>query len=80
MKRFLVVSCEHTDSFDSHVQLNGRFETREEAEDYVKKSVADSIAEFPDEKAVEEDIVQTMDENDYPTYGCVWSILDLDQE
>jgi len=79
MKRFIVVSCEHTDSYDSPVLLSGQFESREEAEAYVKKAVSDSLAEFPDEEAVEEDLVQTIDEAGYPKYGCVWTVLDLER-
>jgi len=75
LKRFIVVSCEHTDSYDSPVLLSGQFESREEAEAYVKKAVADSLAEFPDEKAVEEDLVQMIDEDGYPKYGCVWTVI-----
>ena len=78
MRRFVVVSCEHTDSYDSPVLLCGQFETYEAAEEYVRKAVADSLSEFPDEKATEECLVQTLDENGCPTYGCVWTILDLD--
>lgn len=78
MKRFVVVSCEHTDSYSSPVQLCGQFETREDAEEYVRKAVSDSLVEFPDEKAVEECLVQTLDEEGRPTYGCVWTILDLE--
>ena len=77
MKRFIVVSCEHTASFDSPVRLSGQFGTQEEAEAHVKKCVAESLGEFPDEKAVEDDLVQTLDESECPTYGCVWTVIDL---
>ena len=77
MKRFIVVSCEHTDSFDSPVRLSGQFDTQEEAKAHVNKCVAESLGEFPDEKAVENDLVQTLDEDKCPTYGCVWPVIDL---
>ena len=79
MKRFIVVSCEYTDSYDTPVRLCGQFHTCEDAEEYVRKAVSDSLVEFPDEKAVEEYLVQTLDEEECPTYGCVWTILDLER-
>lgn len=79
MKRFVVVSCEHTDSYDSPVRLCDQFESSEDAEEYIRKAVSDSLIEFPDEKACEEDLVQELDESECPTYGCVWTILDLER-
>jgi len=77
VKRFVVVCCEHTDSYDSPVLLSGQFHTQEEAESYVEDCVRKSIEEFPDEKVADDGLVQTFEEDGRPNYGCVWTVIDL---
>lgn len=77
-KMYIVVSCEHTNSFYEKPTLCERFDTLDAAKAYCEECVRESLRDFPAEKRVDgEYVVQTYDEAGNPDYGCVWSVLEV---
>lgn len=79
MKKFIVVSCEHSEKTEVPF-LCGTFNTRTAAEDYIENAILKSLDEFKDEgeERLDDNGVAIHDENGVITYSCVWTCLEVD--
>lgn len=75
--KYLVVSCEHTESCCEMPMLLGSFNTRKDAEEFREKMIMKSLAEFEDEEEVETGLVQSFNDDDSPKYGYAIAILEF---
>ena len=76
MKKFIVVSCEHSEKTEVPV-FCGAFKTRIAAEKYIESAINNSLEEFKDEERLDDIGVAIYDENGVIEYSCVWTILEV---
>lgn len=76
--KYLVLATEHDESYSNAPMVCGTFDTMDHAKEFIRKAVKKSLVEFPDEVEESFGVVRSFDENGYPTYGCVWSIVKVD--
>jgi len=73
---YIVVSVEHTNSFDEYPNLLGKFDTKEEAERFKEEKIQESLKEFPKEVR-DGDLLFTEDCNGSIDYGYLISIIEV---
>lgn len=78
MKKFIVVSCEHSEKTEEPY-LCATFNTRTAAEDYIENAILKSLDEFKDEgeERLDDNGVVIYDENGVIEYSCIWTILEV---
>ena len=75
--KYIVIATEHDTSFDTEPTVLATFDNKNDAEAYVRKAVADSLNDFPDEAQEGNNLVCSYDNNNCRNYGCVWSIINV---
>jgi hypothetical protein len=76
MKKYVVVSCEHSEKTELPF-LCGTFNTRTAAEDYIENAILKSLDEFKDEERLDDMGVAIYDENGVIEYSCIWTIFEV---
>ena len=73
--KYVVLCAEHDETFANAPMVCGKFDSRDRAEAFIKDAVKKSLTEFPNEQEDGFGVVREFDEDGFPTYGCVWSIV-----
>jgi hypothetical protein len=78
MKKYIVVSCEHSEKTEVPF-LCGTFNTQNEAKDYIETAISKSLEEFKSdgEQRLNDNGVIIYDENGVIDYSCVWTIFEV---
>lgn len=78
MQRFAVTAIDVGETCDGHARLLGLFETREQAEEFVKEDMKDTFHHMGnDEGSIFDETKHEVWADKHYSNGCIWDILDL---
>ena len=76
--KYVVLCTEHDESYSNAPMVCGKFDSLDRAKAYINGAVRKTLTEFPDETEDGFGVVRSFDEDGFPTYGCVWSIVEVE--
>lgn len=77
--KYVVLCTEHDETYSQKPMVCGKFDTITQANSFISDAVCKSLMEFPKEQEEGFGVVREYDEDGFPTYGCVWSVVKVDE-
>lgn len=78
--KYVVLCTEHDETYSQKPMVCGKFDTITQANSFISDAVCKSLMEFPKEQEEGFGVVREYDEDGFPTYGCVWSVVRIAEE